>query len=293
MLLPTETVYGLAADASNPLAVARHLRGQGPAPLQSPDRPRRGPVRGRGHRRVRRRAPARWPRPSGRGRSPWSLPLRDRSRGLRPGARGARHGGRARAGPRQGARGDRPLRQAGGRALGQPLGPAQPHHLRRRGGGDRLRRRRRARRRPLRGRRGIRRWWRCWTGSRLLRPGAVTRAELIEVAGPAGRGRAARPAARRVGSPCTTPPTRRCGWTPRRLSPGEAFLGFGPRLGRRAASGISAPRATCARRRPTSSACCAKPTAPRPRAIAVAPCPHEGLGEALNDRLRRAAGHVG
>ena len=31
----------------------------------------------------------------------------------------------------------------------------------------------------------------------------------------------------------------------------------------------------------------------RPSAIAVAPIPHEGLGEAINDRLRRAAGHVG
>ena len=31
----------------------------------------------------------------------------------------------------------------------------------------------------------------------------------------------------------------------------------------------------------------------RPAAIAVAPIPHEGLGEAINDRLRRAAGAVG
>jgi L-threonylcarbamoyladenylate synthase len=30
-----------------------------------------------------------------------------------------------------------------------------------------------------------------------------------------------------------------------------------------------------------------------PMAIAVAPIPDEGLGEAINDRLRRAAGHVG
>ncbi len=30
-----------------------------------------------------------------------------------------------------------------------------------------------------------------------------------------------------------------------------------------------------------------------PSAIAVAPIPHEGLGEAINDRLRRAAGFVG
>jgi len=30
-----------------------------------------------------------------------------------------------------------------------------------------------------------------------------------------------------------------------------------------------------------------------PAAIAVAPIPTQGLGEAINDRLRRAAGHVG
>ncbi len=38
---------------------------------------------------------------------------------------------------------------------------------------------------------------------------------------------------------------------------------------------------------------CARPTPWRPAAIAVAPIPEEGLGEAINDRLRRAAGHVG
>jgi L-threonylcarbamoyladenylate synthase len=31
----------------------------------------------------------------------------------------------------------------------------------------------------------------------------------------------------------------------------------------------------------------------RPVGIAVSPIPAEGLGEAINDRLRRAAGHVG
>ena len=30
-----------------------------------------------------------------------------------------------------------------------------------------------------------------------------------------------------------------------------------------------------------------------PAAIAVAPIPNEGLGEAINDRLRRAAGYIG
>jgi L-threonylcarbamoyladenylate synthase len=31
----------------------------------------------------------------------------------------------------------------------------------------------------------------------------------------------------------------------------------------------------------------------KPSAIVVAPVPDEGLGEAINDRLRRAAGFVG
>ncbi|HRD45121.1 MAG TPA: Sua5 family C-terminal domain-containing protein, partial [Caulobacter sp.] len=31
----------------------------------------------------------------------------------------------------------------------------------------------------------------------------------------------------------------------------------------------------------------------KPSAIVVAPIPDDGLGEAINDRLRRAAGHVG
>ena len=31
----------------------------------------------------------------------------------------------------------------------------------------------------------------------------------------------------------------------------------------------------------------------RPSAIVVAPIPDEGLGEAINDRLKRAAGYVG
>jgi L-threonylcarbamoyladenylate synthase len=33
--------------------------------------------------------------------------------------------------------------------------------------------------------------------------------------------------------------------------------------------------------------------AANPRAIAVAPIPSDGLGEAINDRLQRAAGLVG
>jgi L-threonylcarbamoyladenylate synthase len=51
--VPTETVYGLAADATNAEAVARILRGQGAAKLQSADRACARPCRGRSHGRFR------------------------------------------------------------------------------------------------------------------------------------------------------------------------------------------------------------------------------------------------
>ena len=43
--VPTETVYGLAADATNRRGGRAHLRGQGTTELQSADRARAGPRR--------------------------------------------------------------------------------------------------------------------------------------------------------------------------------------------------------------------------------------------------------
>lgn len=126
----------------------------------------------------------------------------------------------------------------------------------------------------------------------LLRPGGVTREQIEAVAGPVassgeGAGRSpgrlerhyapAKPLTLEVGAP----------------GPGQAYLAFGPLapagplvwnlsptadLQEAAANLFAFLRA--ADRSPASS-------------IAVAPVPSEGLGEAVNDRLRRAAGYVG
>ncbi len=126
---------------------------------------------------------------------------------------------------------------------------------------------------------------------RLLRPGAVTRAEIEALIGPlaeadADAGRSPGRLARHYAPDA---PVRLDAEAPR---PGEAFLAFGPApsgphvfnlsptgdLREAAARLFSALRAA---------------DASRPTGIAVAPIPGEGLGEAINDRLRRAAGYVG
>ncbi len=126
----------------------------------------------------------------------------------------------------------------------------------------------------------------------LLRPGGVTRAQIEAVAGPlvesaqeAGRspGRLARhyaPSAPLV-LDVTAPAT------------GQAYLAFGP--GAQEGSGVwnlsaSGDLVEAAARLFT---CLRDADRVRPDAIAVAPIPDQGLGEAINDRLRRAAGMIG
>jgi L-threonylcarbamoyladenylate synthase len=124
---------------------------------------------------------------------------------------------------------------------------------------------------------------------RLLRPGAVTRADLEAVIGPLGEAEsdARRSPGRLALHYAPDAPVRLEAEGPR---PGEAFIGFGPghpadlNLSlagdlREAAANLFAHLRSADRRRPT--------------AIAVAPIPDGGLGEAINDRLRRAAGYVG
>ncbi len=90
-------------------------------------------------------------------------------------------------------------------------------------------------------------------------------------------------------SPCTTPPTRRCASTPDTPRPRRGLSGLRSRA-RRALVYQSQPCGRPARSQPpTYSPSCAKPTALRSAAIAVAPIPADGLGEAINDRLKRAA----
>ncbi len=124
---------------------------------------------------------------------------------------------------------------------------------------------------------------------RLLRPGAVTRAEIEAVIGPLSEAEAdaKRSPGRLARHYAPNAPVRLDVETPR---PGEAWLSFGP-AGQgpwnlspsgdlhEAATNLFAYLRAADRSQPT--------------AIAVAPIPHGGLGEAINDRLRRAAGFVG
>jgi L-threonylcarbamoyladenylate synthase len=126
---------------------------------------------------------------------------------------------------------------------------------------------------------------------RLLRPGAVTRVEIERLVGPlaAAETDAARSPGRLARHYAPAAPLRLNADAPRE---GEAFLAFGPapessRIFNLSSTGDLAEAAT----RLFSSLRAADALAPA--AIAVAPIPEHGLGEAINDRLRRAAGYVG
>lgn len=123
---------------------------------------------------------------------------------------------------------------------------------------------------------------------RLLRPGAVTREQIEALIGPLAEAEAdgKRSPGRLSLHYAPNAPVRIDAEAPRE---GEAFLAFGPSDSpfnlsqsgdlREAAANLFAMLRAADRTNPA--------------AIAVAPIPHEGLGEAINDRLRRAAGHVG
>jgi L-threonylcarbamoyladenylate synthase len=125
---------------------------------------------------------------------------------------------------------------------------------------------------------------------RLLRPGAVTRAQIESLVGPLAEAEAD---ARRSPGRLTlhyapNAPVRLKADGPKA---GEVFLGFGPSHPddglnlspkgdtREAAANLFAYLRAADRRQPL--------------AIAVAPIPDDDLGEAINDRLSRAAGFVG
>lgn len=126
---------------------------------------------------------------------------------------------------------------------------------------------------------------------RLLRPGAVTRVQLQQIVGPLAEAEddAKRSPGRLALHYAPDAPVRINAKAP---AVGEAFLAFGPwpdgpgvfnlsptaSLGEAAANLFSFLRAA---------------DRTQPTAIAVAAIPEEGLGEAINDRLRRAAGFVG
>jgi L-threonylcarbamoyladenylate synthase len=126
---------------------------------------------------------------------------------------------------------------------------------------------------------------------RLLRAGGLERAAIEAVAGPLAEAEAhaGRSPGRTVLHYAPDAPVRLDAVSP---GAGEAYLAFGDAPDgplvwslspagdlREAAANLFAMLRAADRTRPT--------------AIAIAPIPETGLGEAINDRLRRAAGYVG
>ncbi len=124
---------------------------------------------------------------------------------------------------------------------------------------------------------------------RLLRPGAVTREQLEAVLGPLGDAEtdARRSPGRLALHYAPDAPVR---LNADRAERGEVFIGFGPKHPytlnlspsgdlREAAANLFAMLRAADRQAPT--------------AVAIASIPGHGLGEAINDRLSRAAGKVG
>lgn len=123
----------------------------------------------------------------------------------------------------------------------------------------------------------------------LLRPGAVTRADLARVVGPLDdSGERHRSPGRLTLHYAPEAPVRIEAEAARN---GEVLLGFGP--------GVGEPRWSLSVSGDLREAAAnlfrllREADRTRPVGIAVSPIPAEGLGEAIKDRLRRAAGHVG
>jgi L-threonylcarbamoyladenylate synthase len=125
---------------------------------------------------------------------------------------------------------------------------------------------------------------------RLLRPGGVTRAEIERIVGPlaAAEADAARSPGRMASHYAPDAPMRLEALAAR---PGEVMLGFGAVAGDPAFN--LSPAGDLAEAAGRLFAFLRAADRLRPTAIAVAPIPEQGLGEAINDRLRRAAGYVG
>lgn len=286
VLLPTETVYGLAADARNPLAVAAVFEAKGRPrfnPLIAHVSDLQGAERiARFDPRARALAEAFWPGPL-----TLVLPLRDAEAvcelaraGLETVA--VRSPGHATARAVI-ARFGRPVVAPSANRSGRPSPTTFADAMEETGGYADA---------ALDG-------GNCAIGVestvvavldgpvRLLRPGAVTREELERVVGPlADAASDARRSPGRMAAHYAPDAPVRLDATDAR--PGEILLTFGGggpydlspnRDLKEAAANLFRLLRAADRERPT--------------AIAVAPIPDSGLGEAINDRLRRAAGYVG
>jgi L-threonylcarbamoyladenylate synthase len=126
---------------------------------------------------------------------------------------------------------------------------------------------------------------------RLLRPGAIVRGEIELLIGPLSDGDAdARRSPGRLSRHyAPTLPLRLEALTPLRR---EAYLAFGDAPSRDHVWNLS-PRGDLAEAAANLFAYLRAADRSGASGIAVAPIPDEGLGEAINDRLRRAAGFVG
>ena len=124
----------------------------------------------------------------------------------------------------------------------------------------------------------------------LLRPGSVTREEIEAVVGPLAEegGQGHRSPGRLALHYAPDAPVR---IEAEAAKEGEILLGFGP--------GVGEPRWSLSPTGDLREAAAnlfrllREADRTKPAGIAVSPIPHKGLGEAINDRLRRAAGFVG
>nr|WP_295107741.1 L-threonylcarbamoyladenylate synthase [uncultured Caulobacter sp.] len=126
---------------------------------------------------------------------------------------------------------------------------------------------------------------------RLLRPGAVTRVQLQQIVGPLAEADddAKRSPGRLALHYAPDAPVRINAKAP---EAGEAYLAFGDWPESAQVFNLS-PSGDLAEAAANLFAYLRAADRIRPSAIAVAPIPEDGLGEAINDRLRRAAGFVG
>ncbi|WP_438852069.1 L-threonylcarbamoyladenylate synthase [Brevundimonas nasdae] len=123
----------------------------------------------------------------------------------------------------------------------------------------------------------------------LLRPGSVTRAEIEAVVGPlADSGEGHRSPGRLTLHYAPDAPVR---IEADQARDGEVLLGFGAGVGD--ARWSLSPTGDMREAAANLFRLLREADRTHPAGIAVSPIPAEGLGEAINDRLRRAAGHIG
>ena len=127
--------------------------------------------------------------------------------------------------------------------------------------------------------------------ARLLRPGAVTRAQIEALIGPRAEAEAdaKRSPGRLARHYAPQAPVRLNAAAP---EPGEAYLAFGPAPAGETIWNLS-PTGDLREAAANLFAYLRAADRTGPSGIAVAPVPQAGLGEAINDRLKRAAGFVG